>query len=79
MVHRRSPNTDAESALGLLRFGFFAAATTCLLLAVHRAAAALTLTARVQALRDVDEALTVDEREALIRSIKAGALSRRGS
>jgi hypothetical protein len=49
---------------------FFAAATTCFLGAVNRAAGALKLTARVKALKDFPEAFTEDEREYLIEKVR---------
>jgi hypothetical protein len=58
----------------LFHWLFFAAATTCFLGAVNRAAGALKLEARVKALKEMPEAFTEEERAELIHKVTTRAL-----
>lgn len=60
---------------GLLGSLTLAVVVAVFLWTAQRVAAALLLAARVDALSEIDAALTVDERERLISRIKAGALA----
>jgi len=59
---------------GLIRDIFFAAATTCLLLALHRIGTALLIESRVVAYDEFADAYAPEEREVLIHKIKRGSL-----
>lgn len=65
---------DPETVYGLVRDIFLAAAITCFLDALHRIAKALTLSARVKALEEFEDAYTPEEREVLLQKIKVKSL-----
>jgi len=72
--HRRHRPPVAVMAFLLFHWLFFAAATTCFLGAVNRAAGALKLEARVKALKEMPEAFTEEERAELIHKVTTRAL-----
>jgi len=64
-----------ETIFGVVRALFCAGAISCFLLASHRIARGLLLTARVAAFDELEDAYTPEEREMLIHKIKQGSLS----
>ncbi|MHB1136904.1 MAG: hypothetical protein ACYCXR_09815 [Coriobacteriia bacterium] len=66
----QDPDTVYELAHDL----FLAGSITCFLYALHRIARGLTLTARVKALDEFEDAYEPEEREALMHKIKASSL-----
>lgn len=59
---------------GLVKALFLAGSITCFLLAAHRIASGLRLTARVAAYDSLEDAYTPEEREMLIHRIKRDSL-----
>jgi hypothetical protein len=72
--NRRHRPPVAVMAFVMFHWLFFAAATTCFLGAVNRAAGALKLEARVKALKEMPEAFTEEERAELIHKVTTRAL-----
>lgn len=54
---------------------FVAAAITCFLLAGHRIAAALKTSARIEALEELGDVFTAEEREVVIHKVKSRVIS----
>jgi hypothetical protein len=65
---------EPETIFGVLRAVFAAGAISCFLLAAHRIARGLLLTARVAAFDELEDAYTPEERELLIHRIKVDSL-----
>ncbi|TLM79803.1 MAG: hypothetical protein FDZ70_02475 [Actinobacteria bacterium] len=65
---------DGGGILDLLSCLFLAGSITCLLFALHRIAAALTVTARVKVLHSEAIALDDEQRAALVAKVKTRAL-----
>lgn len=61
---------EPRTVFGALVALFCAAAASCFLLAAHRAARGVLLTARVAAFDELEDAYTPEERELLIHKIK---------
>ena len=70
-IHRLK---DPDTVYALVRDLFIAASITCVLSALHRIAAALSLTARVKAFDELEDEYTPEEREALVHKIKVKSL-----
>lgn len=65
----------ADDLYLLMRDVFCAAAVTCFLWAMHRIAHGLKMQGRLQALDQIREAYTPEEREVLITKIKERSMS----
>lgn len=63
-----------EELYGLLRDVFCGAAVTCFLWAMHRTATSLKTDTRLRALEQVGDIYTAEEREELLKKIKARSL-----
>lgn len=74
MWWEREECCDASVVFELVTYIFIAGSITCLLMALHRIAAALKLGARVQALGSVGDSLPAEEREILVRKVAASAM-----
>lgn len=75
MLARRRPPSTVEVVFDLIETLFVGAAIACALSALHRIAAAIKLGARVEVLEELEDALTVEEREELVQHIKNRALT----
>ena len=73
MQHFHHPH-DPATVYALTRDLFLAASITCLLCALHRIARALTLRARVEALDELEDDYTSDEREIVLAKVKSGSM-----
>lgn len=65
---------DEMTVYGLVRDLFIASSVTCFLWALHRIANGLVVSGRVASYRELPEAYTPEEREALIHKIKRESL-----
>lgn len=70
-IHRLK---DPDTVYALARDLFIAGAVTCVLSALHRMAAALTLTARVKAFDELEDEYTPEELKVLVSKIKMKSL-----
>jgi hypothetical protein len=66
---------EPETIFDLVSALFLAGSISCFLLAAHRIARGLLLTARVAAFDELEDAYTPEERELLIHRIKVESLN----
>lgn len=71
---RGLPCCDPGQLYALVRDLFLIGSVCCVLMAAHRIAAALKLSARIEALEKLADAYTDEEREVLVHKIKARSL-----
>jgi hypothetical protein len=74
MMHHRHHGRPMVMAFLLFHWLFYAAATTCFLGAINRAATALKTESRIKALKNMPDAFTEEEQMILIDKITARSL-----